>query len=117
MLRRSSQNIGRNIGSYLPDMITEMWEPARDFASLKLPSAGVRSLVALNSSIPQVIVVTSEGFFYLYNIDLENGGECVLLKQHRYEWQRNCLLMLSCGVTHFGSFSLLEPGDGGTVGN
>ncbi|ORZ00918.1 WD40-repeat-containing domain protein [Syncephalastrum racemosum] len=86
MLRRSSLNIGRNIagsvGSYLPEMITEMWEPARDFASLKLPSAGVRSLVALSSTTPQVMVITSEGFFYQYNIDLENGGECVLLKQY-----------------------------------
>ncbi|KAI8146765.1 WD40-repeat-containing domain protein [Fennellomyces sp. T-0311] len=86
MLRRSSLHIGRNIagsvGSYLPEMITEMWEPARDFAWLKLPSAGVRSLVALSSTTPQVMVVTSEGFFYQYNIDLENGGECVLLKQY-----------------------------------
>ena len=48
MLRRSSQHLGRNIGSYLPGMITEMWEPSRDFASLKLPSAGVHSLVALS---------------------------------------------------------------------
>jgi hypothetical protein len=30
------------------------------------------------------MVVTSEGFFYQYNIDLENGGECVLLKQYRF---------------------------------
>lgn len=28
------------------------------------------------------MVVTSEGSFYQYNIDLENGGECVLLKQY-----------------------------------
>lgn len=32
--------------------------------------------------MPQVMVVTSEGYFYQYNIDLENGGECVLLKQN-----------------------------------
>ena len=31
------------------------------------------------------MVVTSEGFFYQYNIDLENGGECVLLKQNRLD--------------------------------
>jgi autophagy-related protein 18 len=37
----------------------------------------------LNSTTPQVMVVTSEGFFYQYNIDLESGGECVLLKQYR----------------------------------
>jgi hypothetical protein len=36
------------------------------------------------STTPQVMVVTSEGYFYQYNIDLENGGECVLLKQYRY---------------------------------
>jgi autophagy-related protein 18 len=35
------------------------------------------------STTPQVMVVTSEGFFYQYNIDLESGGECVLLKQYR----------------------------------
>ncbi|KAI8367669.1 WD40-repeat-containing domain protein [Radiomyces spectabilis] len=85
MLRRSSMNIGRNIagsvGSYLPESLTEMWEPARDFASLKLPSTGVRSLVALSSTTPQVMVVTSEGFFYQYSIDLENGGDCVLQNQ------------------------------------
>ncbi|RUS18036.1 hypothetical protein BC937DRAFT_89206 [Endogone sp. FLAS-F59071] len=28
------------------------------------------------------MVVSSEGYFYQYNIDLENGGECVLLKQY-----------------------------------
>lgn len=37
------------------------------------------------STTPQVFVVTSEGYFYQYNIDLENGGECVLLKQNRYK--------------------------------
>ncbi|KAI8886582.1 WD40 repeat-like protein [Backusella circina FSU 941] len=86
MLRRTSMNISRgvagSVGSYLPDRLTEMWEPTRDFASLKLPSAGVKSLVALSSTTPQVMVVTSEGFLYQYNIDLENGGECVLLKQY-----------------------------------
>lgn len=30
------------------------------------------------------MVVSSEGYFYCYNIDLENGGECVLMKQYRY---------------------------------
>ena len=30
------------------------------------------------------MVISSEGYFYLYSIDLENGGECSLLKQYRY---------------------------------
>lgn len=34
--------------------------------------------------MPQVMVISSEGYFYSYSIDLENGGECSLLKQYRY---------------------------------
>lgn len=30
------------------------------------------------------MVISSEGYFYSYNIDLENGGECSLMKQYRY---------------------------------
>ncbi|KAK4514752.1 uncharacterized protein ATC70_002355 [Mucor velutinosus] len=83
MQRRSSlQHIGRSMGSFLPDRLTDMWEPSRHFASLKLPNVGVRSLVALSSTTPQVLVITAEGYFYQYNIDLENGGECVLLKRN-----------------------------------
>ncbi|CAG8575041.1 4741_t:CDS:2 [Acaulospora colombiana] len=86
-IRRQSLHLRRtladNVGNYLPDALTEMWEPTRDFAYLKLPSSGVQSVVALSNTTPQVMVVTSEGYFYQYNIDLENGGECVLLKQYR----------------------------------
>lgn len=30
-----------------------------------------------------VMVLTSEGYFYLYSIDLEKSGECALLKQYK----------------------------------
>ncbi len=70
------------MGGYLPNSLTEMWEPSRDFAFLKLPTQGVSSVVALSATTPHVMVVTSEGYFYSYNIDLENGGECVLMKQY-----------------------------------
>ncbi|RKP04865.1 WD40 repeat-like protein [Thamnocephalis sphaerospora] len=84
MLRASSikKAVGKNVAGYLPDMLTEMWEPVRDFAHLKLKSSGVQSLVALCNSTPQVMVVTSEGYLYVYNIDLEKGGECALTKQY-----------------------------------
>lgn len=88
MIRRSSQHIGRTIagaaGGYLPHAVTEMWEPSRDFAFVKLPNAGVRSVVALSSTSPQIMVVTSDGYFYVYNVDMEKGGECVLTKQYSY---------------------------------
>lgn len=28
-----------------------------------------------------LMVVTAEGFFYQYNVDTENGGECALVKE------------------------------------
>lgn len=85
MIRRGSQSFGRSmvgaVGGYLPSAMTEMWEPARDFAFVKLPTPGVKSVVALSTTSPQIMVVTSEGFFYVYNVNMETGGECQLVKQ------------------------------------
>ncbi|KAI0900373.1 WD40 repeat-like protein [Annulohypoxylon nitens] len=101
MIRRSSQLMGRSVagvvGNYLPQTVTEMWEPLRDFAYIKIPknttssprpgapiAAGgqqLRSVVAMSSSSPQVMVVTSDGGFYVFNIDMEHGGEGYLVKQ------------------------------------
>jgi hypothetical protein len=51
-IRRQSLHLGRtvagSVGNYLPDALTEMWEPTRDFAYLKLPNSGVQSVVALS---------------------------------------------------------------------
>ncbi|KAI9836418.1 MAG: autophagy protein [Sarea resinae] len=94
MLRRSSQNIGKSVaatvGGYLPSAVSEMWEPARDFAWIRIPKSGLgpgsgaplRSVVAMSNNSPQVMVVTNEGNFYVFNIDLERGGEGALTKQY-----------------------------------
>ncbi|KAJ5881309.1 Autophagy-related protein 18 [Penicillium subrubescens] len=97
IIRRTSQNVGgavaARVGGYLPKGVSEMWEPTRDFAWFKLPrsnqSAGgngntgpLRSVVAMSSNTPQVMVVTSDGNFYVFNIDLSKGGEGTLTKQY-----------------------------------
>ncbi|KAF9486121.1 WD40 repeat-like protein [Pholiota conissans] len=85
-LRRKSMQMTKSLthsmGGYLPNTLTEMWEPSRDFAFLRLPSSGARSIVALSGTMPHVMVISSEGYFYLYSIDLEKGGECSLMKQY-----------------------------------
>ena len=43
-----SNSFRSSMGSFLPDRLTDIWESNRHFASLKLPNAGVRSLVALS---------------------------------------------------------------------
>ncbi|KAL5341589.1 autophagy-related protein 18 [Aspergillus crustosus] len=97
MLRRTSQNVGgafaAKVGGYLPKGVSEMWEPARDFAWIKIPKSNpgtgpnanagpLRSVVAMSSNTPQVMVVTSDGNFYVFSIDLSKGGEGTLTKQY-----------------------------------
>ena len=46
------------------------------------------------------MVLSSEGYFYLYSIDLEKGGECMLMKQYKYVFSLSfCLLffLFVCG--------------------
>lgn len=89
MIRRTSQTVGKSfaatVGGYLPSAVAEMWEPTRDFAWVKIPrmssSGQLRNVVALSNNSPQVMVVTSEGNYYVFNIDLEKGGEGTLYKQ------------------------------------
>jgi autophagy-related protein 18 len=93
MIRRTSQTVGKSfaatVGGYLPGAVAQMWEPARDFAWVKIPrspnsaSAGpMRTVVALSNNGPQIMVVTSEGNYYVFNVDLEKGGEGTLYKQY-----------------------------------
>jgi hypothetical protein len=58
--------------------------------------------------MPQVMVVSSEGYYYSYSIDLENGGECSLLKQYR--------LVLNGWYSAFSDvlYSLLDSGEEST---
>lgn len=95
MFRRTSQMMGKNVagvvGGYLPQAMTEMWEPARDFAYIKIPKTtqsekaplgvGMRTVVAMSGGYPWVFVVTNDGSFYVFSIDMETGGEGVLIKQ------------------------------------
>lgn len=92
MVRRTSQNVSTSIVSraagYLPSSVTEIWEPQRDFAWVRVPKGqgGVtqRSVVALGNQSPSVMVATNEGDFFVFSIDLERGGEGTLVRQYQY---------------------------------
>ncbi|CAO1623269.1 unnamed protein product [Parajaminaea phylloscopi] len=85
-LRRRTSALSRlatsSVSGYLPSTLSSLWEPQRDFASLRLPTPGVSSVVAISPTSPYVIVCTSDAFFYVYSLDLETGGEGTLLKQY-----------------------------------
>lgn len=52
VIRRRSlhltKSISTSVGGYLPNTLTELWEPARDFAFLRLPTSGARCVVGLS---------------------------------------------------------------------
>ncbi|GAA6062773.1 hypothetical protein JCM10212_006886 [Sporobolomyces blumeae] len=85
-LRKKSLSLTRTVAggvsTFLPSTVTGLWDPQRDFAYLKVPVSGVKSVVGISSTSPQVMVITSEGVFYSYLIDLERGGECILQKSY-----------------------------------
>lgn len=99
MLRRTSQSFSKSfaatVGGYLPSVVSEMLEPARDFAWFKLPRyasqtdqnlgdspGSLKSVVAMSSNGPQVMCATSEGRFLVFSIDLESGGEGTLVRSY-----------------------------------
>jgi autophagy-related protein 18 len=93
MIRQTSQSVAMGVasrvGGYLPNSVTQALEPQRDFAHVKIPRAAaqnstspLRSIVAMSANHPQLFVVTSEGTFAVFNIDLEKGGEGVLERKH-----------------------------------
>ena len=96
-VRRTSQNVSTGLvtraAGYLPSSVTEMWEPQRDFAWMRIPRGAngmpVRSVVAMANSVPHVMVATNEADFYVYTIDLEKGGEGTLVKRYEYVTQQN----------------------------
>lgn len=51
-LRKRSLHIGKSfvggVGGYLPRSVSEMWEPQRDFAFIKLRSSSVKTVVAMS---------------------------------------------------------------------
>jgi len=42
------KSLTHSVGGHLPNTPTEMWEPSRDFAFLRLPTSGARCIVALS---------------------------------------------------------------------
>jgi autophagy-related protein 18 len=96
MIRKGSQSLTKqfatSLAPLLPASVTEIWEPSRDFAHVKLPakssssSSGTKPgcLVSMSKDEPNIFVVTSDGEFLNYKIDLYQGGEGKLDKQYSY---------------------------------
>ena len=105
--------------SYLPTQVADVFSQGRAFATVHLPFQGIRNVCALatyvtksfSSSLPfhfsswhfsilifriqkqmRLLVASADGYVYIYAINPVEGGDCTLLKQHRY----SCRVQLFC---------------------
>ncbi|XP_052825582.1 WD repeat domain phosphoinositide-interacting protein 2 isoform X1 [Octopus bimaculoides] len=71
--------------NYLPTQVSEMFNQGRSFATARLPTTGLKNVCALTviQNVLHLLVASQDGYLYVFNIDPKEGGECVLLRQHR----------------------------------
>jgi len=120
MIRKGSQSLTKqfatSLAPLLPTSVTEIWEPSRDFAHVKLParssSSGTKAgcLVGMSKEEPNVFVVTADGEFLNYKIDLYQGGEGKLDKQYSYAPILPFCWLLMCYLKS-GGFARGKVGD------
>uniref|UniRef100_A0A7M4FNX7 WD repeat domain, phosphoinositide interacting 1 n=1 Tax=Crocodylus porosus TaxID=8502 RepID=A0A7M4FNX7_CROPO len=70
--------------NYLPSQVSGMMSQDRAFATVRLNFSGQRNICVLSTiqKLPRLLVTTSDGHLYIYNLDSQDGGECILIKKH-----------------------------------
>lgn len=73
--------------TYISSHVSDMLHQWRSFATCRLPFKELKNVCAITTidKQPRVLVVSSEGYLYIYDLDINEGGDCILVKQHRLE--------------------------------
>ncbi|XP_019726196.1 WD repeat domain phosphoinositide-interacting protein 1 isoform X2 [Hippocampus comes] len=71
--------------TYLPAQVSDMMHQDRAFATVRLNTFGLKNICALATiqKLPRLLVASSGGHLYIYNVDPQDGGECMLVQKHR----------------------------------
>ncbi|ERE69080.1 WD repeat domain phosphoinositide-interacting protein 1 [Cricetulus griseus] len=88
--------------NYLPAQVSGMMNQDRAFATGRLNFSGQKNICTLSTiqKLPRLLVASSDGHLYIYNLDPQDGGECVLIKTHS---------LLSSGTTDENKENDLRP--------
>ncbi|BFZ58996.1 autophagy protein [Savitreella phatthalungensis] len=85
LIRRSSQSLGRSMAGtfapFLPASVSDIWQPARHFASVKLDSKSEKTLTTLSGEHMHLHVLTDAGLLQRYSLNQRHGGDCELVSQ------------------------------------
>ncbi|KAG9466628.1 hypothetical protein GDO78_016345 [Eleutherodactylus coqui] len=70
--------------NYLPSQVSDMMNQDRAFATVRLSFLGHKNACTLVTiqKLPRLLVSSSSGHLYIYNLDPQDGGECVLIRKH-----------------------------------
>ncbi|KAG7236398.1 hypothetical protein INR49_000986, partial [Caranx melampygus] len=70
--------------SYLPAQVSGMMSQDRAFAIVHLVSSGQKNVctLAMIQKLPRLLVATTNGHLFIYNVDPLDGGECTLAHKH-----------------------------------
>jgi len=73
--------------SYLPSPVTEMLNQWRSFAIARLPFSGLKNVCAITTiqKVTRVLIASADGYLYIYDLNVNEGGDCVLVKQHKLD--------------------------------
>lgn len=85
-----SSYLGRALvqsSTYISSHVGDLLHQWRSFATCRLPFKNLKNVCAITTidKQPRVLVVSSEGYLYIYDLDINEGGDCTLVKQHRLE--------------------------------
>uniref|UniRef100_A0A8D2C4T7 WD repeat domain, phosphoinositide interacting 1 n=1 Tax=Sus scrofa TaxID=9823 RepID=A0A8D2C4T7_PIG len=88
--------------NYLPAQVSDMMNQDRAFATGRLHFSGQRNICTLSTiqKLPRLLVASSDGHLYIYNLDPQDGGDCVLIKTHS---------LLGSGTTEENKENDLKP--------
>ncbi|KAK7601658.1 hypothetical protein V9T40_009099 [Parthenolecanium corni] len=73
--------------TYLPTQVTDVFNQGRAYVSVHLPYSGMKNVCAVVTiqKVLRLLVASSDGYLYVYNLDMADGGELPIWKQHRLD--------------------------------
>lgn len=73
--------------NYLPTQVTDVFTQGRAYISVHLPYSGMKNVctVVMVQKVLRLLVASTDGYLYVYNLDTPEGGEIPMWKQHRLD--------------------------------
>lgn len=103
--------------TYISSHVSDMLHQWRSFATCRLPFKQLKNVCAIKTIDKQlrILVVSSEGYLYIYDLDTNEGGDCTLVRQHRLEECESPSYQRDSSSSHGApslAFSSNEPSSG-----